>query len=46
MPWTRNVLRRRLSTYSQGGDEEEEGEAKAHASDKPLIVMVDESNGN
>ena len=43
---TRNVLRKRLSNYSQGGDEREEGEAKAHASDKPMIVMVDESNGN
>ena len=43
---TRNVLRKRLSNYSQGGDEREEGEARTHASDKPMIVMVDESNGN
>ena len=43
---TRNVIRRRLSNYSQEGYDKEGGEVKAHASDKPLIVMVDESNGN
>ena len=40
------MLRKRLSKYSQEEPVREEGEANTLACDKPLIVMVDVSNGN
>ena len=43
----RNVFKRRLSDCSQeDGSKEGDGEVHSHASDKPLIVMVDESSGD